>query len=210
MFQNELVNPSFEDASGWTFVQNCDIQGASYQALNPRTGVRSLRIQSRFQSIGPTTTCGEVQQSVVLVPGALYVFGVWFRSSGVFPDTLAVVAVGDGFFISQVSWSSNTSVYQLKVGVFIPTFSTGLFSIRQDPGTNNILQSRFFDDAFVQRVEDLGDAAMITQSIRAGIVPDQVLQMLGVTEGRITGRLEGLATYGTLDSLAARGRMSKP
>ena len=129
MSVNLVQDPSFETGVGWTLGSDCDVNGASFQAIQPRTGVRSLRIQSRFQAIGPTTTCGKAEQSVAVVPGKPYVFGVWYKSSGVFPNTIAYVTVSDTFFSSSVSWASNASVYSLKVGVFVPSGSPLLFQI---------------------------------------------------------------------------------
>ena len=206
---NLLLDPSFETGVGWTLGSDCDVNGASFQATQPRTGVRSLRIQSRFQAIGPTTTCGKAQQSVAVTPGKPYLFGVWFKSSGVFPNTVARVSVSDGFFFSQVTWNNNVSVYALKVGVFTPGATPLLYEIGQDPGTNNVLQSRFFDDAFVEELTDLDHVDMLQQAIRAGVVdPASLLSMLD-PDGRVRGVPASLGLSGVSESLAPFGRASR-
>lgn len=161
---NHLADPSFETGVGWTLGTDCNVNGASRQNNNARTGAWSLRLQARHSAIGPTDTCGFAQQTVSgLVAGKKYLAGIWWKSSGVFPEVSAQVGIAE-IGGAVVSWTGNSPSYVFAGFVFTAPGGDLTYQVSQIAGSHNFLQSRFFDDAVLIDT-DAPDAAALLRVV---------------------------------------------
>lgn len=207
---NHLSDPSFETGSGWSLINDlCAIGGASYNTAlgNVRTGARSLRINSKFSAITPT--CGGITQTVSgIVVGKSYVCGVWWKASGV---TSGVVAHVNFSGVDLFDITGNTIVWKMAAGVVVATSTTPSFDLIQEAGQSTLLQSRYFDDAFVLDAESPEAAALLSLSVEGGINSTPALVTgAAVSSGRVVAGVSSLALSCAPSSLSLRAIARKP